>query len=91
MFLSLFTAARYDSHFPNPLKCMPERWLRNEDTGELNAVTEPHATLPFAIGNRSCIGRKLALNQMQYMIGEVRKCVCFSNKLIFLFSVYLFR
>lgn len=68
---------------------MPERWLREEDTGELKAVYEAHATLPFAIGNRSCIGRKLALNQMHYMIAEVKneqillKIQLITNKFLF--------
>ncbi|KAI8129035.1 Cytochrome P450 315a1, mitochondrial [Lucilia cuprina] len=73
VFLSLFTAGRDAKHFPEPLKVMPERWLRNEQTGELRAVYAAHATLPFAIGNRSCIGRKLAINQMQYMIAAMAK------------------
>ncbi|KAM7362660.1 cytochrome P450 family protein sad isoform 1-T2 [Cochliomyia hominivorax] len=80
LFLSLYTAGRDAKHFPEPLKVIPERWQRNEETGELNGVFEAHASLPFAIGNRSCIGRKLALNQMHYMIAEMSnkfhlKCV----------------
>lgn len=50
---------------------MPERWLRDEQTGDYKGVYKPNASLPFAIGNRSCIGRKLALSQMQYLIAEV--------------------
>ncbi|XP_065354966.1 cytochrome P450 315a1, mitochondrial [Calliphora vicina] len=73
VFLSLFTAGRDPKHFPEPLKVMPDRWQRNEQTGEFKAVYEAHATLPFAIGNRSCIGRKLAINQMQYMVAEMSK------------------
>lgn len=76
--MSLYTAGRDPKHFPEPFKVMPERWLRNEENGELKAVYEAHATLPFAIGNRSCIGRKLAINQMQYMIAEVIKSNCYS-------------
>lgn len=71
--LSLYTAGRDPKHFPDPLEVMPERWLRDEHTGDYKGVYKPHASLPFAIGNRSCIGRKLALSQMQYLIAEVIK------------------
>lgn len=70
--LSLFTAGRDEKHFPHPLKVMPERWLRSEKTGDFRAVFEAHATMPFALGNRSCIGRLLALNQMHYITAEVK-------------------
>uniref|UniRef100_A0A1I8N6Z5 Cytochrome P450 n=1 Tax=Musca domestica TaxID=7370 RepID=A0A1I8N6Z5_MUSDO len=71
--LSLYTAGRDPKHFPDPLEVMPERWLRDEHTGDYKGVYKPHASLPFAIGNRSCIGRKLALSQMQYLIAEITK------------------
>lgn len=50
---------------------MPERWTFNESTGQLQAVSQAHGTLPFAIGNRSCIGRKIAISQMHHLIKEV--------------------
>ncbi|XP_059217921.1 cytochrome P450 315a1, mitochondrial [Stomoxys calcitrans] len=71
--LSLYTAGRDPKHFPQPLEVMPERWLRDEHTGDYKGVYKPHASLPFAIGNRSCIGRKLALSQMQHLIAEITK------------------
>lgn len=50
---------------------MPERWIRNRETGELDMVHKAHGTLPFALGGRSCIGRKIALNQMQALVALV--------------------
>uniref|UniRef100_A0A1A9V720 Cytochrome P450 315a1, mitochondrial n=1 Tax=Glossina austeni TaxID=7395 RepID=A0A1A9V720_GLOAU len=71
--LSLYTAGRDSKHFPDPLTVMPERWTFNESTGQLQAVSQAHGTLPFAIGNRSCIGRKIAISQMHHLIKEVVK------------------
>lgn len=65
--LSLYTSGRDPQSFPEPLEVRPERWLRNENR-ELCGVLQAHGTLPFAIGSRSCIGRKIALLQMHSLL-----------------------
>lgn len=69
--LSLYTSGRDENHFPEAGKVLPERWIRNEQTGALDLVYKAHGTLPFALGGRSCIGRKIALNQMQALVALV--------------------
>ncbi|XP_037949508.1 cytochrome P450 315a1, mitochondrial [Teleopsis dalmanni] len=69
--LSLYTAGRDAKHFPQPFTVMPERWKRNEKTGELKNVLQAHGTLPFAIGSRSCIGRKIATNQIKSFLTAI--------------------
>lgn len=69
--LSLFTSGRSEEHFPEPLSVRPERWFIKDSTGQLPGVLQPHGTLPFAVGNRSCIGRKLALAQMHCLVKKV--------------------
>lgn len=44
-----------DELFKCPLEFRPERWL-NEDLGRAH----PFATLPFGVGPRMCIGRRIA-------------------------------
>ncbi|KAH8041661.1 hypothetical protein HPB51_017463 [Rhipicephalus microplus] len=45
----------------------PERWLRDGDrTGQVNSW----ACLPFGLGARSCIGRRVAEVQMQFLIAR---------------------
>lgn len=64
--LSLFTSGRNANNFPEPERFWPERWLRTSHStnGSYKAVHNPHASMPFAMGARSCIGRKLAETQM---------------------------
>lgn len=69
--LSLYTAGREPEHFPDPEAAKPERWQRNEETGELREVLQSHGSLPFAIGNRSCIGRRMAMKQMHCLLASV--------------------
>lgn len=69
--LSLYTSGRDPQHFPQPLDVQPERWFRNADTGEFSNVLQAHGTIPFGVGSRSCIGKKLALNQMYSLISQV--------------------
>lgn len=71
--LSLYTSGRDPQHFPDPLDVQPERWYRNSDTGELRNVLQPHGTLPFGVGSRSCIGKKLALKQMYSLVTEITR------------------
>lgn len=67
LILSIFTTGRDETNFQNPLKFHPERWIRNETrTGIAQS-----AALPFAIGARSCVGRKLAETQLQQTLAEI--------------------
>uniref|UniRef100_T1GE44 Cholesterol side-chain cleavage enzyme, mitochondrial n=1 Tax=Megaselia scalaris TaxID=36166 RepID=T1GE44_MEGSC len=61
--LSLYSSGRDENHFPDPEKVIPERWIRNNESGELDLVYKAHGTLPFALGGRSCIGRKIAVSE----------------------------
>lgn len=68
--LSLYTSGRDATNFPDPEKFWPERWLR-EPSGAYKSVISPHASMPFAMGARSCIGKKLAEVQMMVTVASV--------------------
>lgn len=68
--MSLYSSSRNPANFVKPNEFMPERWIRTK-TGDLENVLTPNATLPFAMGGRSCIGRKLAETQLALTISEV--------------------
>ncbi|KAH8414052.1 hypothetical protein KR222_003372 [Zaprionus bogoriensis] len=64
--ISLYTAGRDPSHFEQPLKVLPERWI----LGKTEQVHKAHGSLPFAMGQRSCIGRRVALKQLHFLLGK---------------------
>lgn len=67
--MSLYTTGRDERHFSDPNQFRPERWLRDRDrSGQVNSW----ACLPFGLGARSCIGRRVAEVQMQFLIARVR-------------------
>lgn len=67
---SLYTSGRDPASFTESLKFIPDRWLRNETETE-HKVFKSHATLPFAMGSRSCVGRKIASYQIHCLITKV--------------------
>ncbi|KFM71475.1 putative cytochrome P450 12a4, mitochondrial, partial [Stegodyphus mimosarum] len=55
IFAMLQVVYRDEKYFKNPNLFYPERWMIKEENN-----TTPFAFLPFGIGTRSCIGRRLA-------------------------------
>ena len=70
MVISLYTTGRKEEYFQKPLQFQPERWIRDKDTGK-HQVTDNFACLPFGLGVRSCIGRRVAEVQMQFFLSRV--------------------
>lgn len=56
------TSCRLEKYFKNPLKFIPERWLKNHSEKEVNV--SPYLVLPFGHGMRSCIARRFAEQNM---------------------------
>lgn len=50
-------ACRLEKNFPEPLKFIPERWLRS---AKKENNFHPYLVLPFGHGMRSCIARRFA-------------------------------
>ncbi|XP_064461292.1 cytochrome P450 315a1, mitochondrial-like [Ornithodoros turicata] len=63
--MSLYTTGRDERHFTDPHAFRPERWLRDQQE-HVNSW----ACLPFGLGVRSCIGRRVAEVQMQSLIAR---------------------
>lgn len=70
---SIYTSGRDEQNFSRANEYLPYRWDRNDARKNelVNHVTS--ASLPFALGARSCIGKKLAMLQMTELISQVNK------------------
>jgi len=73
--LSIYTSGRDVKNFPKPNEFWPHRWTRDAG-GNYKGVFNPFACLPFAMGARSCIGRKIADTQMALTMAKVRCSDC---------------
>jgi len=54
-----------EKYFSNPLQYYPERWLQKDEK------FHPFAFLPFGVGTRSCVGRRLAELEIISLITEI--------------------
>ncbi|XP_072775629.1 25-hydroxyvitamin D-1 alpha hydroxylase, mitochondrial [Taeniopygia guttata] len=78
-----YTTSRDSRFFPAPDTFLPERWLRHRDTGDTPGDTRgdtpgdtpgpghPFASLPFGLGPRSCVGRRLAELQLHMALAQI--------------------
>lgn len=66
--LSIYTSGRDKRFFDRPEEFIPDRWTRTEDN---NITQMQYCTLPFAMGARSCIGRKIAEVQMKITLSTL--------------------
>ncbi|NWR64537.1 CP27B protein, partial [Bucorvus abyssinicus] len=60
-----FATSRDSRLFPAPDSFRPERWLRRE------GARHPFASLPFGVGKRSCVGRRLAELELHQALAQV--------------------
>ncbi|XP_049511228.1 probable cytochrome P450 12c1, mitochondrial [Dermacentor silvarum] len=73
-----FVAGRLDENFTRASEFLPERWLRSSDdpSSKENDNTwnlHPFASLPFSIGPRMCIGRRIAEMEICILVAKVLK------------------
>ncbi|XP_073956980.1 cytochrome P450 315a1, mitochondrial-like [Choristoneura fumiferana] len=68
---SIYTSGRDEQYFSKAHKFLPYRWDRNDPRRKdlVNHVTS--ASVPFALGARSCIGRKMAMLQLTEFITQI--------------------
>ncbi|MPC15308.1 Sterol 26-hydroxylase, mitochondrial [Portunus trituberculatus] len=81
--LSVYRTGRDPAVFPNPDSFSPERWLRNTHdpsttslcpTSRASRVTprvHSHAFIPFGVGVRSCIGRRVAEAELYLLLAKL--------------------
>ncbi|XP_061583479.1 25-hydroxyvitamin D-1 alpha hydroxylase, mitochondrial isoform X2 [Cololabis saira] len=60
-----FATSRDPAVFPNPHEFQPHRWF-NKDQAH-----HPYASLPFGVGKRSCIGRRIAELELYLALARI--------------------
>nr|QFU80946.1 cyp315a1 [Eotetranychus kankitus] len=66
--ISLYTTGRDEKYWPEAKSFKPERWVRDESNRK---IINSHASLPFGFGIRSCVGRRVAEVQMQFLLSRI--------------------
>lgn len=67
--ISLYTSGRDPDNFSNPLVFAPDRWLRTPESTE--SVLKATGSMPFAMGVRSCVGKRIANYQINCLLTKV--------------------
>ncbi|KAL4715422.1 hypothetical protein ACJJTC_015325 [Scirpophaga incertulas] len=77
---SIYTSGRDENNFSRANDFAPYRWDRNNPRKKEIINHVPSASLPFAMGARSCIGKKIAMLQIAEVIYQVNKNFEYSCK-----------
>ncbi|KAM3965304.1 LOW QUALITY PROTEIN: cytochrome P450 family protein sad [Aphomia sociella] len=68
---SIYTSGRDEQNFSKANMFLPYRWDRNDIRKKELVNHIPSASLPFALGARSCIGKKIAMIQLTEAIHQI--------------------
>ncbi|KAK5712560.1 hypothetical protein LTR17_017941 [Elasticomyces elasticus] len=64
--VTMWAATHSDRNFEAPYEFRPERWMNRE-----NSTDKLHASNPFSLGPRGCIGRNLSYMEMRLILGKL--------------------
>ncbi|EQC37282.1 hypothetical protein SDRG_05506 [Saprolegnia diclina VS20] len=69
--MATYTMSRDPDIFEHPEVFAPERWMDREKKDADNRKQQAYSTLPFGIGARSCVGRRLAETEMYLLLAHL--------------------
>lgn len=69
--ISMYSAGRDETSFPNANQFEPSRWNRDPITGALKCVNRAQSSIPYAMGARNCIGQRIANAQMHIILSKL--------------------
>lgn len=64
-----YSVHRNEALFPAPESFNPDRWLNKDDPERIHALK--NHTIPFSTGPRACIGRHIAIVELQLLISSL--------------------
>lgn len=69
--ISMYSAGRDETSFPEANRFLPWRWNRDPSTGALKYVAHAQSSIPYALGARNCIGQRIANAQMHVLLSTI--------------------
>jgi cytochrome P450 len=69
----MYVLHRLESHWDEPERFNPERWLENSDRMD----DMKRAFIPFSMGARACLGRNLAWMELRVTLAAIMRCYNF--------------
>ena len=74
--MNIYTIHHSPTHYPEPFRFLPERWLLPIDHPHGIATQESlerarAAFTPFSIGSRGCIGKALAMMELRLVLARM--------------------
>lgn len=69
--ISMYSAGRDETSFPEANRFLPWRWNRHPSTGALKYVNHAQSSIPYALGARNCIGQRIANAQMHVLLASI--------------------
>ncbi|EQC32241.1 hypothetical protein SDRG_09991 [Saprolegnia diclina VS20] len=73
--MATYSMSRDPTVFDEPESFVPDRWLERDRKSPMRRKHEAYSTLPFGMGARSCVGRRLAETEMYLFLAHLVRCV----------------
>ncbi|KAK8737444.1 hypothetical protein OTU49_004492, partial [Cherax quadricarinatus] len=67
VFVNVQQSGKNEDYFPRASEFLPERWLRSQEDPQPNQF----ASIPFSIGTRMCVGRRLAEQEIYVLLARL--------------------